>query len=90
MTEVAVTDTHALIWYARSERRKLGTEARKLFDAADEGRVVIYVPSLVLAEIAEGLRRGSVRFGDSFAGWSCGESGGGMVSRTLPSREPGA
>lgn len=70
MIEIAVTDTHALIWYARSEHRKLGPAARKIFEASDRGQVVLYVPTLALAEIAEGLRRGSVRLGDTYTGWA--------------------
>jgi len=69
MTEIAVTDTHGLIWYARAEWKKLGPEARKVYASAEEGRAAIYVPTLVLAEISEAARRGSIRFPGGFPHW---------------------
>lgn len=69
MTEIAVADTHGLIWYARSEWKKLGPEARKVYAAADEGQAAIYVPTMVLIELAEAARRGSIRFPDGFSHW---------------------
>jgi PIN domain nuclease of toxin-antitoxin system len=69
MTELAVADTHGLIWYARSEWRKLGAEARKVYASADEGRAAIYVPAMVLIELAEAARSGSIRFPDGFSHW---------------------
>ena len=70
MIEIAVTDSHALIWYAQSERRKLGPVARRTFDAADDGKAVVYVPVVVLAEIGESIQKGKIRFGRPFSGWA--------------------
>lgn len=70
MIEIAVTDAHALIWYAQSERRKLGPVARKIFDAADDGKAVVYVPVVVLAEISESIQKGKIRLGRPFSGWA--------------------
>lgn len=67
--EIAATDTHALLWYAQGLRRKLGPSARGLFAEADAGRAVIYVPTLALVEVGEAIRRGEVRFADTFSGW---------------------
>jgi PIN domain nuclease of toxin-antitoxin system len=62
VTRVAVTDSHALIWYAMGPGRRLGRAARALFARAERGQATIYVPTLVLVEIAEAIRRGALRF----------------------------
>lgn len=45
-----VTDTHALFWYLINSPR-LGKNASAAFDEADIGNAVIYIPSIVLAEL---------------------------------------
>lgn len=67
---LAVTDTHALIWYATGAARKLGKGARAVFERADRGQAVIYVPTLVLVELAEAMRRGVLRADEGFTRWS--------------------
>lgn len=67
---VAVTDTHALIWYAMGPARKLGRTARTLFERAERRQAVIYVPVIVLVEVAEAIRRGSVRCEPGFTRWA--------------------
>lgn len=37
MADVAVVDTHALVWYADEDWRRLGSAARELFERAEEG-----------------------------------------------------
>jgi PIN domain nuclease of toxin-antitoxin system len=70
MTEIAVTDTHALLWFARGESRKLGAQARRLFRRVDEGTAVMMIPTIALVELSEAGRRGSIRFPDGFSRWS--------------------
>jgi PIN domain nuclease of toxin-antitoxin system len=67
---VAVTDAHALIWYAMGPARRLGRRARSLFERAERRQGTIYVPALVLVEIAEAIRRGSVRCDPGFSRWA--------------------
>jgi PIN domain nuclease of toxin-antitoxin system len=67
---LAVTDTHALIWYATGPQRKLGRGARAVFERAERGDAVIYVPTLVLVELAEAMRRGIIRADEGFSRWS--------------------
>ena len=67
---LAVTDTHALIWYATGAQRKLGRGARAVFERADRGDAVIYIPALVLVEMAEAMRRGVLRADEGFSRWS--------------------
>jgi PIN domain nuclease of toxin-antitoxin system len=47
----AVTDTHALIFHAAGGG-KLGPKARGLFEAAERREVIIYVPTVVMWEVA--------------------------------------
>ena len=70
MTRVAVTDSHALIWYAMGPGRRLGRAARELFARAERGEATIYVPTFVLVEVAEAIRRGGLRFDGGFSKWA--------------------
>jgi len=45
-----VTDTHALYWYLTASP-KLGVNAQAAFLAGEQGRALIYIPSIVLAEL---------------------------------------
>ncbi|TAK17613.1 MAG: PIN domain-containing protein [Acidobacteria bacterium] len=53
-----VTDTHPLLFHASGGAR-LGKRARAIFDAAEDGRAIIYVPSVVIWEV--GLLARAVR-----------------------------
>jgi PIN domain nuclease of toxin-antitoxin system len=66
----AVTDSHALIWYAMGPQRKLGRAARTLFERAERRQAMIYIPVMVLVEVAEAIRRGSVRCEPGFTRWA--------------------
>lgn len=66
---VYVTDTHALIWYAIGPSRKLGRHARTAFERTEQRLATIYVPVLVLVEIAEAMRRGTIRSDTGFRDW---------------------
>ncbi len=44
-----VTDTHPLLLHM-SRSKQLGPKARALFDAAEKGRALIYVPAIVIVE----------------------------------------
>jgi PIN domain nuclease of toxin-antitoxin system len=67
---IAVTDSHALIWYAMGPGRRLGRAARALFARAERGEATIYVPTLVLVEVAEAIRRGALRYDGGFSRWA--------------------
>lgn len=64
----SVTDTHALIW-ALTVPKKLGVRARRIFQAADERRATVYVPSIVLAELSELTRLNRVTLPLPFERW---------------------
>jgi PIN domain nuclease of toxin-antitoxin system len=69
MPDLAVTDTHALLWFATGAHRRLGRAARRLFERADDGYAAIYVPTLVLVEVAENVRLGRVALETGFLAW---------------------
>jgi predicted nucleic acid-binding protein len=45
-----VSDTHALYWYLTAHPT-LGENARAAFLAAEQGQVIVYIPSIVIAEL---------------------------------------
>ena len=68
-SELVVTDSHALIWYATKRHRKLGKKAKKHFARAEAGGGAVYVPTMALVEIAEASRRGVIELRGGFATW---------------------
>lgn len=71
MSELAVTDAHALIWAATGKLRKLGRDARRFYERVDAGRAALYIPTMALVEIGEAHRAGAIAFGggSSFGSW---------------------
>ena len=45
-----VADTHTIIWFLSNDTR-LGNQAKKILEKADEGKVIIIIPTIVLAEL---------------------------------------
>jgi PIN domain nuclease of toxin-antitoxin system len=70
MTEIAVTDAHPLIWYSTGAWRRLGAQARRLFEDAEAGRATIYVPTLALVEVSEAAQNGRITLMGGFSEWS--------------------
>lgn len=68
MTTLAVTDAHPLLWAASGDKR-LGRRARKIFEKADAGDAALYVPTIVLVEIAEAFRKGTIQLPSGFEAW---------------------
>lgn len=67
---LAVTDSQALIWRVVGPQRKLGRRALNVFERADRGEAVIYIPALALVEVAEASRRGCIRLDPTFGRWA--------------------
>lgn len=65
LPEIAVTDTHALIWWLTDQRRLLGRRANAFFDAVDAGGAVVCIPTIVLVELAEVVTSGGIELGES-------------------------
>jgi PIN domain nuclease of toxin-antitoxin system len=72
MGQLAVTDTHALIWYATGQKRRLGRDGRRFFDRAEAGEAAIYVPTIALVEACELAHRGRIEFDTTFSAWEEG------------------
>ena len=51
-----VADAHALGWYFTDDKR-LGLEAARVFEASEEGKSPILIPTIVLAELFHISRR---------------------------------
>jgi PIN domain nuclease of toxin-antitoxin system len=64
--EIAVTDTHALIWWITNQRRRLGRQANAFFDRVDEGRAVVCIPAMALVELDEAMADGDLTLGEPF------------------------
>lgn len=67
---IAVTDTHALVFFAAGSK-KLSRSARTYFEAAESSEATIYVPSIVLWEMSLLMRGQKIDLGRSirkFAG----------------------
>src|SRR3989338_2411369 len=47
---IYVADTHSLIWFLTDDK-KLGNKAKEVLEKADEGKLIIIVPTIVLAEL---------------------------------------
>ncbi|MFT4102481.1 MAG: type II toxin-antitoxin system VapC family toxin [Burkholderiaceae bacterium] len=65
----AITDTHALIWAATGNVKRLGRRARRLFERADDGECAIYIPAIALVELGEACHRGVVTLNRPFGAW---------------------
>ena len=55
----AVTDTHALMFYAAGSKA-LGSKAAKVFTAAEAQRAIVYVPAAVIWEVMLIARAGRI------------------------------
>lgn len=67
-----VSDTHAFVYFAQGKRALLGPRSRSLFIEADEGRCLIYVPAIVLWEVAILVARGYIQIPQRFDHWCRG------------------
>jgi PIN domain nuclease of toxin-antitoxin system len=55
-----VADAHALVWHITDDKR-LGEEARAILTQADQALALVYVPTIVLAEIMYLAERGRIK-----------------------------
>ena len=64
-----VADTHALVHYAFSRKPLLGKNAKRIFERADSGETIVFVPSVVLWEISLLAELGRLRLSQTFEHW---------------------
>jgi PIN domain nuclease of toxin-antitoxin system len=64
-----VTDTHGLVYHSRGKTSQLGIKARRLFQKADSGNSLIYIPTITLWEIAVLVARWYLDLPNHFDHW---------------------
>jgi PIN domain nuclease of toxin-antitoxin system len=67
---VYVTDTHPVVWYATNRYSSLSKKVLNVFEQADNGEVLIYVPTVVFWEIAILERVGKISLPEGYTKWS--------------------
>ena len=67
---IYVTDTHPLIFVVTGKLNRLGRKARRIFQAAHEGKNVIVIPVSVLEEAIRLSERQIIRFKLPFHRWA--------------------
>ena len=65
-----VTDTHPLVWYLSGQRRKLSKKALRIFQDATDQLALVYVPIVVVWEVAILLKAGRIQFRETFEQWT--------------------
>lgn len=65
-----VTDTHPLIWFSTRKHSQLSSKVLSAFDKANEGDLLIYIPAVVLWEIAILQNLGKINLPERFDFWS--------------------
>lgn len=56
-----VTDTHALLWWF-TDSPKIGPEAAHLYEKCEQGEMIIFIPTLVIAEALSIFERKRIPF----------------------------
>jgi len=64
-----VADTHALVFFATGELRRMSRRCRTIFRRAEEERDRVHVPAVCFFEIALLLERGRIRSRIDFEEW---------------------
>ena len=67
---IYVTDTHALLFVVTGRMNRLGRKARRIFQAAHEGKNVIVIPVSVLEEAMRLSERKIIRLKLPFHHWA--------------------
>jgi PIN domain nuclease of toxin-antitoxin system len=66
---VYVADTHAFVHYSFTRKPLLGKNARKIFEKADVGETIVFIPSVVLWEVSLLAELGRIHLNQSFEHW---------------------
>jgi PIN domain nuclease of toxin-antitoxin system len=65
-----VTDTHAVIWASTGKFSQLSPKVLSVFEKADKGEVLIYIPAVVLWEVAILQHLGKITLSVRFDYWA--------------------
>jgi PIN domain nuclease of toxin-antitoxin system len=66
---VYVADTHAVVYYSFTKKSSLGRSARKVFERADAGETIVFIPTVVLWEISLLVEVGRILLQQTFEQW---------------------
>ena len=66
---IYVADTHALVFFATGQLRRMSPRCRNIFRRAEEERDRVHVPAVCFFEIALLLERGRIRSRIDFDAW---------------------
>jgi PIN domain nuclease of toxin-antitoxin system len=61
-----VTDTHPLIWFSNGKHSQLSKKVLNTFEKAEKTEIVIYIPAVVLWEIALLENLGKIKLAERF------------------------
>jgi PIN domain nuclease of toxin-antitoxin system len=61
-----VTDTHPLIWFSNGKHSQLSKKVLTIFEKAEKSESVIYIPAVVLWEIALLENLGKIKLTERF------------------------
>jgi PIN domain nuclease of toxin-antitoxin system len=64
-----VTDTHALVFFATGDLRRMSARCRRIFERAEAQRDRVHVPVICFFEVALLLERGRLQSRLSFEDW---------------------
>lgn len=64
--EIALADTHALLWWLSDQGHRLGRQAQAFFDQVDHARAVVCVSVMSLVEIDEAVAKRRITFPEPF------------------------
>jgi PIN domain nuclease of toxin-antitoxin system len=67
-----LTDTHSLLYYANQRQNRLGKNARRIFQRAEAGKSLIMIPTVVLWEVSQRLKDGTLTLTMNFDQWCRG------------------
>jgi PIN domain nuclease of toxin-antitoxin system len=65
-----LADTHAILWFAGGEQRRLGARAARIFDGLPRLQTAIAVSVISLWEVAMLHDEGLIRLSAGFSAWS--------------------
>lgn len=65
-----VTDTHTIVWASTNKFSQLSPKVLSVFEKADRGEVLVYIPSVVMWEVAILQNLGKINLNQRFDYWA--------------------
>ena len=67
---VYITDTHSLLWFTLNKHSSLSNKALSAFESAVKGESFIYIPVIVLWEVAILEQKQRIKLNNGFIDWT--------------------